>query len=193
MDPLQLLHKYFPDQKARTIVITHSRLVADKAVSIANRLGTPDIRFIEEAAMLHDIGVSRVHAPRIGCFGPNNYICHGILGRSILEDEGFPQHALACERHIGVGLTVEDILHQQLPLPHRDMTPVTLAEEIISFADLFYSKKPNEISKEKSVIEVRKNLARFGQAKVVIFDALLDKFSAGSNTIKLELGSCHFS
>ena len=38
-----------------------------------------------------------------------------IWGAEILRAEGFPQHALVCERHTGAGLSLEDIIAQQLP------------------------------------------------------------------------------
>ena len=95
--------------------------VAGLALSVCRRLGLPeaDCRFVEEAALLHDIGVCRIQAPHLGLERGFPYIMHGIIGRDILEGEGLPRHALVCERHIGVGLTVEDITRQGLPLPQR--------------------------------------------------------------------------
>jgi uncharacterized protein len=177
MNPVSLIEKYFPDNHARSIVLKHSRLVAAKALSIAKSINEPaDMLFIEQAAILHDIGICRTSAPGIGCHGKDHYLCHGLHGREILEFEGFPRHAMVCERHIGVGLTAEDILAQNLPLPCRDMAPNCLEEELISFADLFYSKKPETISVEKSVSEVRSSLARFGISKVEIFDIWVERF-----------------
>ncbi|MDY0301838.1 MAG: phosphohydrolase, partial [Trichlorobacter sp.] len=101
---------------------------------------------------------------------------HGILGREILEQEGLPQHALICERHIGTGLTTADIISQNLPLPQRDMQPETLAERIISYADLYFSKNPQQLETEKTVAEIKTNLARYGQEKTTIFDGWLLEF-----------------
>ena len=81
--------------------------------------------------------------------------------------------SLALGRHIGVGLTVEDVRAQRLPLPERDMSPVTLEERIICFADLFYSKVPGGAHIEKTPEAVRKKLASFGAHKVDIFDTWL--------------------
>ena len=99
-----------------------------------------------------------------------------MIGRAILESEGYPAHALICERHIGVGLTVADIDRQQLPLPRRDMVPVSLAEQIICFSDLFYSKKPGRLAERKTSGRIRKKLASFGDDKVAIFDTWLKRF-----------------
>lgn len=171
MDPVQLLQKYFgADTAGFTTVLTHSRLVADKAVAVARTVSGVDLKFVEEAALLHDIGVCRVHAPNIGCTGDLPYILHGLTGREILEQEGLPRHAMVCERHIGVGLTIEDIERQQLPLPRRDMSPLAVEEKIICYADLFFSKKPRSLTQEKSAAEVRQNLLGFGEARAAIFD-----------------------
>ncbi|WP_243371744.1 HD domain-containing protein [Geotalea sp. SG265] len=171
MDAAALLKKYFTDGEALAIVFEHSRLVAARAREVACTLAVPvDIQFVEEAALLHDIGVCRVHAPKMGCFGSMPYICHGIAGREILEAEGLSRHALVCERHIGVGLTAEDVRRQQLPLPERDMVPLSLEEEIICFADLFYSKNPETVTVMKSRDEVRASLEKFGAGKTTIFD-----------------------
>lgn len=161
------------------IVTEHSRYVADLALEVADRLSLPEDTciFIEEAALLHDIGVCRVHAPELGLHGKHPYIMHGTLGREILEQEGYPLHALVCERHTGVGLTLEDIVSQGLPLPHRDMCPQSLSEQIICFADLFYSKKPGRLAERKSVEKVRKKLLPFGEEKAAVFDVWLAKFS----------------
>jgi len=173
MNAIALLEKHFGgNQAGLDIVYRHSRRVADKALAIARAAGAPgeELRFIEEAALLHDIGVCRIHAPKLHCFGQAPYICHGILGREILDAEGLPRHALVCERHIGVGLTTSDIELQKLPLPKREMAPRELSERIVALADLFYSKKEGELDREKNVSQVKSELLRFGQQKVEIFE-----------------------
>lgn len=160
------------------IVLEHSRYVAALALDVCDHLalGADNRAFIEEAALLHDIGVSQVYAPDIGLHGAHPYIMHGVLGRAILEKEGYPLHGLVCERHIGVGLTVADIERQQMPLPRRDMCPVSICEQIICFADLFYSKTPGKLSLRKSPEKIRKKLALFGDDKVVVFDSWMKQF-----------------
>jgi len=140
LDIKAILNKYFQGETL-AMVITHGSAVSGLSGSIGRNLGLPvnELLFLEQAAMLHDIGICRVNAPRIGLYGDKPYIMHGILGREILEAEGFPRHALVCERHIGVGLTEVDITSQGLPLPIRDMTPQNITEEIVCFADLYFS------------------------------------------------------
>ena len=117
---------------------------------------------MEEAALLHDIGIFLCDAPDICCTGTLPYICHGVEGRRLLEAEGLPRHALVCERHTGSGLTVDDIVRQGLPLPHRDMTPQTLEEKLVCYADKFYSKS-GDIQAEKPFGRVLKSIARHGK------------------------------
>jgi len=180
LNAVSLIQKHFAgNPEACDIVLEHSRMVAAKALSIARAMpnSSVDLRLLEEASLLHDIGVSRIHAPRIGCHGNAPYICHGILGREILESEGLTPHALVCERHIGVGLGIKDIVQQQLPLPKRDMVPVTLEERIICLADLFYSKKPGLLRQEKSLDDIRTGLRKHGSHKVSIFERWVREFS----------------
>jgi uncharacterized protein len=179
LDPYALLEKQFGANRAGLeIVYRHSRMVADKALAIAQGAQVPglDLGFIEEAALLHDIGVCRIHAPMLHCFGKTPYICHGIIGREILEAAGLPRHALVCERHIGVGLSARDIAHQKLPLPEREMSPVTPSERIVALADLFFSKKVGGLEREKSASRVRQDLHKFGPEKVAIFERWLCEF-----------------
>lgn len=183
MNPLALLEKHFgANRVALDIVYRHSQMVADKALAIARgaRSQGLDLAFIEQAALLHDIGVARVYAPQLHCLGQAPYICHGIIGREILEAEGFPLHALVCERHIGVGLSVSDIASQGLPLPDREMSPVSTAERIVALADLFFSKKGGDLEREKSLSQVRGDLLKFGPNKVIIFETWLRELLPGA-------------
>jgi uncharacterized protein len=174
---LELLGKYFRGE-ALAVIAGHGRMVADLALEVSQALGLAEDerRFVEESALLHDIGVCRTRAPKIGLEGGFPYIMHGIIGRDILEQEGLPRHALVCERHIGVGLTLEDIIRQGLPLPQRDMSPVTVCEEIVCFADLFYSKSPGKIAHQKSPDQVRNKLAGFGEGKAEKFDRWMVRY-----------------
>lgn len=176
---LELLERYVTGE-ALAIVAGHGRVVADLALAICHETGLPeaDCRFVEEAALLHDIGVCRIYAPKLGLRGELPYIMHGIIGREILDQEGLPLHALVCERHIGVGLTLTDIISQRLPLPQRNMSPLTRCEQIVCFADLFFSKNPGRITLQKTPEQVRNKLAGFGSDKLQIFDRWMLDFGA---------------
>jgi uncharacterized protein len=181
VNPWQLLEKYYPPgDPAREILLAHSRAVAAKVRSVAERLARSeeiDLPFVEEAALLHDIGIRFVHAPMIGCHGDLPYLAHGYKGRELLEAEGWPRHALVCERHIGVGLSAAAIIAQQLPLPIREMIPETTEEMIITYADLFFSKGEEDLTREKEVERVRQGVARFGAGNLAIFDRWHARFA----------------
>jgi uncharacterized domain HDIG len=177
MDSVKILQNYInPDTQLYNIVYTHSRCVADKALSLAMKHPelSIDCVFLEEAALIHDIGIFKTNAPDIQCFGANPYICHGFLGRKIVEEEGYPRHALVCERHTGTGLSLSVILNENLPLPHRDMMPMSLEEKLISFADKFFSK--SRLNEEFKLSEVRSKLGKYGSEVVNRFDEWCELF-----------------
>ena len=177
MDALAIINKYYPeDNELKHILLTHSRSVADKALWIADR--HPELEldrsFLEEAALLHDIGVFLTDAPGIHCYGINPYICHGYLGSQLMQQEGYPRHALVCERHTGAGMSLQSILAQNLPVPHRDMVPVSLEEQVICFADKFFSK--TRLDQEKSIERALKSISKFGEEGVERFHNWCERF-----------------
>ena len=171
MQATDLIDKYSTGHdKAKSLLLAHSHLVARLAlrvVDLVEKSASVDRVFVEQAALLHDIGMLFTDTPKLGCHGDRPYITHGVIGAEILRDEGLPRHALVCERHIGVGLSIEDIRDQGLPLPLLDMRPQTLEERIVAYADLFYSKTRQGM---RTAEMVRTALARHGQYKVIIFD-----------------------
>lgn len=172
-----IIDKYYPEaNKLRDILVTHSTLVTLRALKIcdAHPELQMDRRFLEEAAMLHDIGIFRCNAPGIQCFGTEPYICHGIIGAEILRQEGYPRHARVCERHTGAGLTKKEIIEQDLPLPHQDFLPETLEEKVICYADKFYSKTHPD--REKSLEKAEKSLEKFGKEGLERFIAWHELF-----------------
>lgn len=177
IDPIKIIEKYYKDNpKAKGILIAHGKSVMEKALELAERVkdSSPDLEFIKEAAMLHDIGIFLTNAPEIDCHGKNPYICHGYLGRELLEKEGLPRHALVCERHVGVGITIENIEKNNLPLPKRDMIPQSIEEKIICLADKFFSKK--DLSSVKTIDEIRAGAASHGAENIERAEELLRIF-----------------
>ena len=173
IDSIEILSEYYDSEsKLFDILVEHGRRVAAKAIDAAKRVPhlNPDLDFIREASMLHDIGICFTRTSSLECEGKHPYICHGYLGRELLDSKGFKRHALVCERHLGVGLTAEDIMQQGLPLPVRDMVPVSIEELIISYADKFYSKSNGSAEGEKSVEAVKRELLKFGSEKAERFE-----------------------
>lgn len=170
MNALAIINKYYSEEnELKHILLTHSRSVADKALQIAVK--HPELHldtgFLEEAALLHDIGIFMTDASGIQCFGTHPYICHGYLGSELLMKEGYPRHALVCERHTGAGMSLQSIIEQDLPIPHRDMVPVSMEEQVICFADKFFSK--THFDREKSVEKALKSISRYGEDGVIRF------------------------
>lgn len=177
MDALAIIDKYYPEEnELKHILLVHSRAVADKALEIVHK--HPELKldaaFVEEAALLHDIGIFLTDADGIHCYGTHPYICHGYLGADLLRAEGYPRHALVCERHTGAGISPEEIERQGLPIPKRDMRPVSMEEQVICFADKFFSK--TKLDKEKSVEKALKSIARYGNEGVERFNRWCEMF-----------------
>ncbi|KAA6319042.1 hypothetical protein EZS27_031024 [termite gut metagenome] len=159
-----LIDKYYPeDNKLKRIFLSHACSVEKKALQIA--AAHPELnvdeKFLSEAALLHDIGIFLTHAPAISCLGKAPYICHGYLGAELMRKEGFPRHALVCERHTGAGLSLKEIIERQLPVPHREMVPQSMEEQIICFADKFFSK--THLDEKKEIKKVQENIAKHGK------------------------------
>lgn len=164
MDYNAIIDKYYPQEnELKNILTVHSRAVADKALAICEKHPelNADRQFVEEAAMLHDLGIFKCDADGIQCFGTEPYICHGTIGGQILREEGFPRHARVCERHTGTGISLKQIEESNLPIPHKDLMPETIEEIIVCYADKFFSK--TKLDREKTVEQAMKSLEKFGQ------------------------------
>ena len=163
MDYIPIINRYYPeDDELRRLLLKHSRQVADRALLICNRHKElpVDRQFLEEAAMLHDIGVFRCHALSIHCHGTEPYIRHGQIGGELLRAEGYPRHARVAERHTGTGLP--------------GWEPETLEEQIICYADKFYSKSsPDHV---RTVLETAQSLEKFGADGVKLFLSWAERF-----------------
>lgn len=178
MNPYAIIDKYYKQEsdELRNILVVHSECVTEKALAMAHQHPelNLDLDFLREGALLHDIGIFLTDAPGIHCHGSHPYICHGTLGAELLRNEGLPRHALVCERHTGAGISLRSIIEQNLPIPHRDMLPITLEEQLICFADKFFSKShPDE---ERSIERARKSLKKFGDEGLVRFDSWCKMF-----------------
>lgn len=173
----ELIQKYCKgNESLQQVLLKHSTDVARRAVGIAEKhpeLGA-DKTFLWEAAMLHDIGIVRVYAPSIYCYGTEPYVRHGILGAEILRREGLPLHACVAERHTGTGLTMDEIIRQNLPLPHQDFTPQSIEEQIVCYADKFYSKTRLDV--EKTPEQAMRSLEKFGGHGIAVFKAWMERF-----------------
>ena len=179
MNPLDIIAEYYdPNSKTFETLIQHGKQVAQKALACAEKVAAlkPDKDFLENAAMLHDIGIFLTNSPGFGCRGRHPYICHGVLGAQLLRDRGMPDYAMVCERHVGVGISAEDVRHFSLPLPDRDMLPVSIEEQIICYADKFFSKNNNGGRNVKTIEQITQNLKSYGDDKVKRFQKWVNWF-----------------
>ena len=92
IDAKKIMLKYYDeDSDLFKLLWKHSNQVADLSCEIAKRYqGEVDIEFVREAALLHDIGILKTHAPSILCNGTKPYLQHGIIGGEMLRREGLP-------------------------------------------------------------------------------------------------------
>lgn len=190
LDCLSIIERYYtPGNDDYRVLVLHSRQVAQLAVALGQRLieqhEPVDIEFVEEAAMLHDIGMRYTDAPGIHCHGTEPYIMHGILGRKMLDGMGLYRHGRVCERHTGTGITADEIISQHLPItPPRDLLPESIEEKLVCYADKFFSKsRPQD--PPKTIDRVRVSLAKFGEDTVRRFNEMLELFGDPSSLSKI--------
>lgn len=173
-----LFYKYYKDNpELRHIVSLHSEMVAKKALDICKRKKLPlDHKEVYCAAKLHDIGVVKCSAPGIHAKGDLPYICHGVEGEKILEKHHMFKYSGICSRHTGSGITKEEILRNNLPLPAKNYLPKTLMEKLICYADKFYSKS-GDLTKEKSLEQIMNQMRSFGKESLDRFLELHKNFN----------------
>ena len=171
MSAYEIIDRHYPaGSPLRDIYLRHCGSVARLALDINVRC---DLRLepqlVEDAAMLHDIGIFLTHAPAIHCHGDMPYILHGVAGADLLRVEGADERlARVAESHTGSGLAPDEIAAAHLPIPSdRDTMPRTMLEKLICYADKFYSKSGD--MQCKSIEQVEKEMRRFGQAPLERF------------------------
>ncbi len=183
-DPMPILAFYYPeDTELYRLLLAHSRQVRNKALAVL--AAHPELDLDADtaacAAMLHDIGIARCHAPGICCNGDAHYLQHGIIGGQMIREYAAKHgldlelYARVCERHTGSGITAAEIKAQNLPLPPQDLLPETLTEKLICYADKFFSKSGD--LQEKELPKIRKGMAKFGADSLERFDAFHQLFS----------------
>ena len=79
----------------------------------------------------------------------------------------------------GMPWCVEDIQRQRLPLPVRDMRPASIEEEIICYADKFYSKNSDQTPNPRSIEEIIAMLRHYGERPARRFEAWARRFENG--------------
>jgi uncharacterized protein len=163
--------KYY--EKVLEICWTHSLIVAEIGLMLAKKVKTNfgievDNDLVEIGGLVHDVGV-------YSCFDDNfklidKYVRHAFLGYKILKKEGIEEKvARFALVHLGVGIYKEQIIQDELDLPKKDLIPISLEEEIITYADGFHSKnepgfnsyKEQEEKMNKRLVDYKMALLRF--------------------------------
>ncbi|MCB2144852.1 MAG: phosphohydrolase [Deltaproteobacteria bacterium] len=163
IDTEAIITRFYPaGSVTRNLLLRHGELVGRKAIEILDRSPwiDADREFVVQAAVFHDIGIGRTRCPELGCTGTLPYVCHGVEGRAILDELGLGRHGLVCERHVGVGISADQAMRRRLPLPARDMLPLSVEERLICYADKFFSKTDNG-RHEKTIDEIIAGLTRY--------------------------------
>ncbi|KFI95740.1 HD domain-containing protein [Bifidobacterium stellenboschense] len=139
-----------------------------------------DEHLVTIGGLLHDIGTYKVlkHDGTDGeplKFAGKKYIKHGLLGYEYLLENGVDEEiAQFARNHTGVGLTRDDVIRQELPLPPADYVPVNLEQETVMVADKYNSKSlPAKFVTAESYT---KRAARFGEENKRRWLELLDQY-----------------
>jgi uncharacterized protein (TIGR00295 family) len=118
------LHRRFGSDER---IVAHCKAVARVAVLLGNefaRRGVKvDVGAVRAAALLHDIGRSRVQT-----------VMHGVEGAEMIAREGVDMKVVEMvRRHVGAGISPDEAM--RLRLPKFDYIPRTLEERIVCFSD----------------------------------------------------------
>lgn len=174
---IEALHrKYAASEAAFQSVYTHCQIVWEIAQQLIDTNNLPvdrELTFV--GCMLHDIGVYQFEGAGGGKNIGAEYIRHGIYGYEILKSEGLPE--VICRfasHHTGVGLTKDEIIANDIPLPHEDLLAETPEERLVMYADKFNSKSTTP--RFNSYESYRAYVARFGEHKQREFDKLAKEF-----------------
>ena len=175
-DEIVAIHKkYAPNDEAFDLIFTHCQIVWSVAEQLIEaRSLDVDKDLVKVASLLHDIGVYRLFRPD-GTLDHKSYISHGALGYEVLKNEGFDETICRfASHHTGVGLSKNEIIADNLPLPHEDFFADTLEEEIVMYSDKFHTKStpPKFMTADEYAIFVRK----FGEEKELRFREMQQRF-----------------
>jgi len=172
---LALHEKHAPSAEALDSVYTHCVIVCEIAEQLHDRSGRGgDIGLVRVGCLLHDVGVYRLY-DEAGQLDHRNYMRHGVLGYELLQEEGLPEAICRfASHHTGTGLSREDVLRQELPLPPGDYLAETPEEVLVMYADKFHSKTtpPKLLTAHAYAVYVR----RFGADKVAAFESMRAAF-----------------
>lgn len=164
-----------PTSESFNQIWTHSNIVWEVAKQLITKNNLPvDEKLIQVGALLHDVGIYQLIDINNN-LQADKYIQHGILGEKLLQQAGFAVEICRfASHHTGVGLTKEQIVANNLPLPQQNYLAENLAEELIMYADKFHSKSvPPHFN---SVVSCETKVQKFGVGAYERWQKLWAKF-----------------
>lgn len=171
---IEALHrKYAPHDEAFRSIYTHCQIIAEIAGELMDR-GVPGIErdVVHAGCLLHDIGVYKLYEN--GVLDEKRYVAHGVLGEELLRSEGYPERMCRfCSHHTGVGISKEQVVSRNLPMPPADYFADTEEERLIMYADKFHSKIPDHFNTAPSY---KQTVAKFGAEMPGLFQNMIDKY-----------------
>lgn len=150
----QLIQKYCGDSyKAiykHVFGVLQLSLFISKQINQNNKHNV-DLKLVTAGSLLHDIGRCAI------IVGKEHIVMHCVKGAKILEREGVDQKVIdIVMRHVGTGISIEDMKRDNLPLdPSLCYTPQTVEELIVSYSD-------NRL-KNREIVDVWFPIARFSK------------------------------
>lgn len=174
-----ILKHYNESERSFIILWEHSLSVMQACIRIMDL--HPEIKLDKKkvilGALLHDIGIRFTDAPDLGCYGKKPYLAHGYLGFELLSKEkGYEDIAPFCERHTGSGIKKEVIIENKLPLPQRDLIPISMEEKLVCFADKFFSKSKKDLSLPIALEKVINSQSKHGKYNIDRFNEFINIF-----------------
>lgn len=181
-EEIRALHeKYAPNREAFDIVYNHCQIVLEIADDLLKVKPQPQLNYdlVHAGCLLHDIGVYRLYGDNGELdFSDGKYIQHGLRGAEVLAAEGMdPALVRIASHHTGLGLTTQEIIADNLPLPHEDLMAETAEERLVMYADKFNSKHQNFNQFET----YRQKAAEYSEEDAARFDNMAAEFGKPQN------------
>ncbi|MDB5185112.1 MAG: metal dependent phosphohydrolase [Candidatus Saccharibacteria bacterium] len=169
-----LHHRYARNEAVFDLVYTHCGIVTEIALWCADRIAAPvDRELLIAGCMLHDIGTYALFDDSGHIENQHTYRQHAVFGAALVAEEGYDPRIVAMIRnHVQMGLSKQEIIDNQLALPHNDFQPQTLEERLVCYADRFHTKLPVFSSYETLLATMRERLSE----QAVKFEAASKEF-----------------
>ena len=163
MDAIALIDKYYADNpRLRELLWIHSRQVADRCLKIAALHPELDLdKAFWKKQLCYMISAFCIPTLPVFYVRETHLIFATVIsGRRCCVRKGFRpcQGVRASYRR---GAFTEEVAAQGLPIPVQDYYPETLEEQLICYADKFYSKSHPD--REKTPEQALKSVSRYGE------------------------------